>query len=305
MLFCFFSLFPAVDHLPRILSSSRSNDGATRLSPAKSDLQTPDEAVGANLGNPTRINQTNCDFQIPDTKFDDFYSHANAFCAANTNKPPNIIPSEEPVSFCLSQYTAVFSDEAGTGAQSSSQDCSTVNATHRKAVESSAVCSANVCLTKNDSESRATTSDRSSPVNKMAGTNFHESTSDKSQQPYSIRQSHFNQLTVEPSYVQNITNKVNKVSNVSQVSPEGLWTNQGNCIVTSLHSSEQPFHSSNDAETESDGKYLSNYTRVSTGLTSNHKSLSIYRDLSKSDTSVTRAAAANMHTDVSRTSDLF
>lgn len=305
-LFSFFFLVPAVGYLPSFLSSSRSNDGATRLSP----VQSPDEAIGANFGISTQIDQTNCDFQIPGTKIDDFYSHVNVFCAANTNTSPNIIPSDELVSLCLSQYTTALSDEAGTCSQSTSQDWSTVDATHRKVLESSAVFSANSCLTKNDAESRTTTINSSSPVNQMADTSFHEYTSDNSQQQSkshshtAISESYCN---LEPSYVQNITNKVNKVSSVLQASPDGLWSNHGNSIVTSLHaSSEQPsFHSTNNTGTVSDVNYLSNYTRVSTSLTSNHKSLSIYRDLSKSDTSITRAAAANMHTDASRTLDLF
>ncbi|XP_037833200.1 PDZ domain-containing protein 2 isoform X2 [Kryptolebias marmoratus] len=291
---------PAVDHLPNSLLSSGSNDGATRPTPAKSDLQIPDEARSANSGDSKWRNQTNCDFQIPSTTINDFFSHVNIFCDANTNKSPNNkIPSHEPVSSCWSQQTVALSDETGT----CSHDWFTMDTKHRTPLERCAVLSTNMCPAKNEVESKTTTSDSSLPVNIMADTSLHESISDNPQQPSAIRQSHFNLPPLQPAHFQNITKEVIKVSNMTQASPEGLWTNKENSVVTS---SEQPsFHSSNNTESVSDGGYLSSYTRVNTCLTSSHKSLSIYRDLSKSDTSITQGAAANMHTDVLGTLDSF
>lgn len=167
-------LVQAVDHVPSLLTSE-SNDGAPRLTPAKYDLQIPDESVSANSRDYKWINKTNCDFQIPGTTQDDFFSHVDIFCDANTNKHPSKTQSHELVSFSIAFFN---------GAQSSSQDLSTMDTRHRKAQESSAGFSANMCP-PNEEESETTTSDNSSLVNKMPHTSLHESISDN---PQPIRQ---------------------------------------------------------------------------------------------------------------------
>ncbi|XP_030579328.1 PDZ domain-containing protein 2 isoform X2 [Archocentrus centrarchus] len=310
--------------------SSRS-DGTTRLNPAKSIQGVSDEVIRANLGSGTT--QTDYDFQIPITNVDDILSDVSICCDTSEHiKSTDKIIYNEPVSSCLSQNTAVLSENLPLEARNEKDTILHINkCVNQQKEDSSAVfdgsgpekldaCSKHMYPIGDDSDSNSdSVTDCSSVVNNMADCigGVQEPSSDEeevelfsceTQPPAATGQSHLIQSSLLP-YISSPAKNLHQSSDVFQVSfgtdtQNSITTTQGPqpSQLSEVSSTQSPCQSSNNTihvpTIESDV----DRARVKACVASSPGSLSIYKNHYPPDTHI---IPEEMHADASQTPDLL
>ncbi|XP_027134209.1 PDZ domain-containing protein 2 isoform X3 [Larimichthys crocea] len=266
----------AVDRLSSLTVS-------TRLNPARSVQETPDEGqvINENSGNSNDTTKTD---NIPITNIDDILSGGSLCSDKNTHTSPDKTSSNEPVSCCSSQYTITLSEKANVQVpiQSSPPDCSVSGAGNEKGAilpvetthvnqlkeNSSAVFSGSsperfAAVSKcmyplgDDSDSNSdSTTDSSVMVNKMAGS-LHEPSSDEEEVEFCSCDAqqpdgdvHLSQPPNGSSHFQHSSSQNTNLDQNCDVSPvlsEDLLTNKENGTTDTQEgfSTDQPLTSSN------------------------------------------------------------
>ncbi|XP_070760423.1 PDZ domain-containing protein 2 [Enoplosus armatus] len=332
----------AVDRLSSLMSSG-SSDGATRLNPARSAQETPDEGqvISANSGDSNHTTQTDRDFQIPITNIDDILSEVS-LCSDKK-------VSNEPVSCCSSQHAVTLSEKAGIRVpiQSSPLDCSILDAGNEKGAilpvetthvnqlkENSSDVFSGSCLESpdagpiymypigDDSDSNSdSTTDSSVMINKMAGSDgsLHEPSSDEeevefcscdAQQTVADGLSHLSQSPNESLPFQHASSQntnLDQTFDVLQV-PDVSLTNKENSQLVGVFPTEQSCQSSNSTIPVSSIECHIDSTiepcdKAKACVASSSGSLS--SPLRADTHSVTQGSIANLHADASLTSDFL
>lgn len=266
------------------MMSSASSDGASRLNPAKSVQEAPDEGQGKS----NHTDQTDYDFQIPITNIDDILSQVSISCESTTSSlktPPN-----EPVSCCSSQHAVAMSEEQSIREDSPrSDECLPLLVEDNKAAVSNGCSperpdagSQRMYPLGDDSDSD---SDSSLMVNVVADADgINEHSSDKKEVEFftcdawqPAASEHLNQ---SPNHVNGQNENTDQSSDLLHLPPKGSLTER------SQPSSAQPPSLSSTMEC----------ARVKACVGSSPATLSVYRNYISADT---HSATADTHKDAS------